>query len=270
MRKLFATATALTLGLALTTGIRADDKGNDDKGKTDQSNSSQSQTIHGIVAGVTVEGETAVDYQSNKAVMLEAAYLTIVGMPGPGHHGNQANAHQDQNSARADNNTQAQANRDNADRENANRGNANRDEINRETVLRENRANSGRHNVYLVWLSPKTKVCEANNASDKGGEKKECSLDKLEVGDRVEIQMTRRSESSSNSQGTPTEAMRRKHGRNRIYVCDASEITILSAPGHNQDNAHPEAGANASQDNDDKAKKDNDDKDDDNKDKDDK
>lgn len=242
MRKLLATATALTLGLALTTGLRADDKGNDDKGKTDQANSTQTQTIHGIVAGVTVEGETAVDYQANKAVMLEAAYLTIVGMPGPGHHGDQANAHRDQNSAKADDNNQAQANRD---------------EINRETVRRENRANSGRHNVYLVWLSPKTKVCEANNASDKGGEKKECSLDKLEVGDRVEVQMTRRSETDSNSQGTPTEAMRRKHGRNRIYVCDASEITILSAPSRNQDNA-----AKDDQDKDEKDDKDNNDKDD--------
>jgi len=102
-------------------------------------------------------------------------------------------------------------------------------------------------------------VCEAAGAGDKGGEKKECSLDKLEVGDRVEVQMVRRSATDSNSQGTPTEAMRRKHGRNRIYVCDASEITILSAPTRNQDNA------NASKDSGDKDNAAKEDKDDDDK-----
>jgi len=214
MRKLLATATALTVGLVLTSGLRADD--NEKGNKDSQSNNTQTQTIHGIVAGVTVEGETAVDYQSNKAVMLEAAYLTVVGTPGHGHQGGDAGrnrGNQDQQNA-ANNNSNGS-------------GNNNRDSANR----------GGRHNVYLVWLSPKTKVCEATNANNAGGNnnsgagnKKECSLDKLEVGDRVEIQMTSRSESSSNNQGTPTEEMRKKHGRNRIYVGDATEITILAAP----------------------------------------
>lgn len=213
MRTLLATATALTVGLVLTSGLRADDKDNDKTNKDSQSNKSQTQTIHGIVAGVTVEGETAIDYQSNKAVMLESAYLTVVGSPGHGHQGGDADHNRgnqgDQNAKNNSNNSN-------------HHGSAN---------------SGGRHNVYLVWLSPKTKVCEANNAGNSGGNanansgnKKECSLDKLEVGDRVEIKMTSRSESSTNNQGTPTEEMRKKHGRNRIYVGDATEITILAAP----------------------------------------
>lgn len=224
MRTLFATATALTIGLALTSGVRADDKDKNNDNKDTQTQGTHSQTIHGIVAGVTVEGETAVDYQTNKAVMLEAAYLTVVGMPGHGHHGN------------ADHKPNAAG----ADSQNADKAEASA------------RASSGgRHNVYLVWLSPRTKVCEAKNAD---GEKKECSLDKLEVGDRVEIQMTRRDESGNNQQGAPSEAMRKKHGRNRIYVGDATEITILAAPRGGQAGAQAEANANSSNDSDDKNK----------------
>ena len=209
MRKSLATAMALTLGLALTSGVRADDTTDKDKDQK-QSDSAHSQTIHGLVAGVTVEGETAVDYESNKAVMLEAAYLTVVGAPGHGRQGG------------VDRNRDRNANRDGAT--------AKSDDHNRDDA-----SGGGRRNVYLVWLSPKTKVCSSDGPN---GDKKECSLDKLEVGDRVEIQMSRRDESSNNRQGNPTESMRKKHGRHRIYVGDATEITILSSPRENRGNAN--------------------------------
>jgi hypothetical protein len=207
MRTLLTTATALTVGLVLTAGLRADDDEKNKQSDQPAAVASQPQTVRGTVAGVTVEGETAIDYQTNKAVVLEAAYLTVVGMPRRGQGG--------QNRGDA-NTTENAANRDDANRR---PGNANR---------------TGRQNVYLVWLSPKTKVCKAKAG---GGDKTECALDELEVGDRVEIQMSRRTESGSNNQGTPTESMRKKHGRNRIFVCDASEITILAAPRGNRDSA---------------------------------
>jgi len=45
-----------------------------------------------------------------------------------------------------------------------------------------------RHNVYMVWMTPKTKVCcENGEGSDRSqGNKSEVTLDKLEVGDHVE------------------------------------------------------------------------------------
>ena len=39
------------------------------------------ETIHGIVAGVTAEGEATYDYRSNRATMANAAFLTVVGSP---------------------------------------------------------------------------------------------------------------------------------------------------------------------------------------------
>ena len=77
---------------------------------------------------------------------------------------------------------------------------------------RERGREVGRHgppsaNVYTVWLSPKTKVCSCCDESGKACEKKECGLDKLEVGDRVEIKFARRDESANNAGANHSEAM---------------------------------------------------------------
>ena len=153
-------------------------------------------TIQGVVSGVTVEGETVVDYKAKKAVELEGVFLTVVGMPG--HH------------------------RD-ADHK------ANEDH--KEKAAGEKSAAAGHHraNVYTVWLTPKTKVCTCCDESGQACEKKECGLDKLEVGDRVEVKFARRDDSASNAGANHSEAMKAKHGRHRIYSVDAQEITILPA-----------------------------------------
>ena len=39
------------------------------------------ETIHGIVAGITAEGEIFFNHQTNTAVKAEAAFLTVVGSP---------------------------------------------------------------------------------------------------------------------------------------------------------------------------------------------
>jgi len=186
-----AAAATLALGLALCPIARADDK---DKGDSKDS-ASREMTIHGIVAGVTVEGETVVDYKARKAVEVEGAFLTVVGMPG--HHHDAAHS----------------------------------EKASGEKTSGEKSAGMGHHraNVYTVWLTPKTKLCSCCDESGKACEKKECGMEKLEVGDRVEIKFARRDESSSTAGANHTEAMRSKHGRNRIYSVDAQEITILPA-----------------------------------------
>ena len=73
------------------------------------------------------------DYRTNRAVAAEGTFLTVVGSP--------TKAHADANRATAT----ATATEE--------RGSSNR----------------SRHNVYIVWLTPKTKICEANAASDKSG-----------------------------------------------------------------------------------------------------
>jgi hypothetical protein len=196
-----AAATALALGLALAPAARADDKAASARDKSSE------MTIHGIVSGVTVEGETVVDYKAKKAVELEGAFLTVVGMPGP-HHDAAAGA--------------------------------------KDEKAGEKSAEHAHHraNVYHVWLTPKTKVCTCCDESGKACEKKECGLDKLEVGDRIEVTFARRDDSASNAGANLSEAMRAKHGRHRIYSVDAQEITILPAM-HNE---HASASAEKSKD----------------------
>jgi hypothetical protein len=179
----FAAATALALGLALGPVARADDK---------PGSKSSEMTIHGIVSGVTVEGETVVDYKARRAVEAEGAFLTVVGMPGH-HH----DAFKDKE----------------------------------EKAGGEKSAERGHHraNVYHVWLTPRTHVCTCCDESGKAIEKKECSLGKLEVGDPVEVTFARRDDSASNAGANLSEQMKSKHGRHRIYSIDAQEVTILPA-----------------------------------------
>jgi hypothetical protein len=185
MNTRFAAAAALALGLALGPIVRADDKGGSDS-------KDKEMTIHGIVSGVTVEGETVVDYKAKKAVEVEGAFLTVVGMPGRHHDASTGEG---------------------------------------EKAGGEKSAGPGHHraNIYHVWLTPRTKVCTCSDESGKAAEKKECGLDKLQVGDRVEVKFARRDDSASNAGANLSESMKAKHGRHRIYSVDAQEITILPA-----------------------------------------
>jgi hypothetical protein len=164
-----------------------------------QSASTEGETIRGVVAAITAEGEATLDFRTNRSVMAEAAFLTVVGSPVKSEAG-----------------------------ESGRRANANDNE-------KPGSAGRRRHNVYFVWLSPRTKICEtsvergnANQTQSQQGEKKECALDQLEVGDRVEIQFSRRQESGANTVAHQTEQMRQKHGRHRTFVGNASSITILA------------------------------------------
>jgi hypothetical protein len=162
--------------------------------------SSATQTIRGVIAGITAEGEVMFDYRNNKAIEAEATFLTVVGSP-----------------AKTEGSDATRSATSNEERGAGNRR---------------------RHNVYYVWLTPRTKICEntAQNekAPDRGEtqrseQKRELALDKLEVGDHVEIQFTRNDDSSSTGSAHQTEQMRKKHGRHRTHVGFATEVTVLPA-----------------------------------------
>jgi hypothetical protein len=183
-------------------------------GQDRNQSASETETIRGIVAGITAEGEVAFDYRSNRAVMAEAAFLTVVGSPLKSEAGDSVR-----------------------------RANANDNE-------RSGSSGKKRHNVYMVWLSPRTKICESSaeygksNQAQSQGEKKEVTLDQLEVGDHVEIQFNRREESGANSVAHQTEQMRRKHGRHRTFVGNASSITILSYKDEDRSGSKTEGKSN--------------------------
>jgi hypothetical protein len=175
--------------------------------------SSATETIRGVIAGITAEGEVMFDYRTNKAVAAEASFLTVVGSP-------------------------VKMEGDEATR-NAADSNERRDASNRR-----------RHNVYHVWLTPRTKICEGTAQGEKpagGGEtqrsqqKREVMLDNLEVGDHIEIQFTKNDDSGSTGSAHQTEQMRKKHGRHRTHVGFASEVTILPAKDAGSHGAQGEA-----------------------------
>jgi hypothetical protein len=174
-----------------------------------QSAAHTNETIHGIVAGITAEGEVFFNHQTSTAVKAEGAFLTVVGSP---IHSEAAGA--ERRSATADN---------------------------------ERRAGAGghRHNVYVVWLTPKTKVCqETRETGSTEHAKKECALDELEVGDRVEVQFTREEDSAPHQNVHQSQQMRQKHGRHRTHVGYATAITIMPPREHAQSSSATGARSN--------------------------
>jgi hypothetical protein len=139
------------------------------------------QTIRGMVAGITTEGELAIDYRTKQAVLAQAAFLTIVGSPTPGSRPRNAAQEQDE---------------------------------------------AGRDNVYIAWLSPRTKVCKVSGDANKSAQKKEVMPDELEVGDYVEVKLNLR-DATDVRPVHQTAQMSKAHGRDRIYVGDAVEVNIL-------------------------------------------
>lgn len=211
------TPAALALALLALTGpgaLAQQDKGNDtDKGRDA---SAGRETVRGVIAGVTVEGETAIDYATQRAATVEMSYLTVVGSPVHGA------------GRRAD----AGARDSDRDRE---KGRA--------------RARDGgerrRHNVYVLWLTPKTQVRDATGsgetgAGQQGDQNKDANqaqagaFDKIEVGDRVEVTFTRR-EFPGAGGNTRDDARARRHGRHRTYFGDAVTIRILAMPDRDGD-----------------------------------
>ena len=216
MRKLpalLATVATMALALAMSPSPWAQE-GQRSSGRDDPKHrSAHSETIHGIVAGVTTEGEMVFDYRHNRAIEAEAAFLTVVGSP---------------------------VKSDKAETEH--RDKARSDE-------QHGRSGRRRHDIYIVWLTPKTKICECteesgqpkrnqNQASQKG-DKKECGLDQLEVGDHVEIQFNRRDESGESRIAHQNERMRGKHGRHRTHIGYATEVTIMEP----KDGEHARSGS---------------------------
>jgi hypothetical protein len=159
------------------------------------------QTIHGVVAGITAEGEVFFNHQTSTSTKAEAAFMTVVGSPT---HGEAA---------------------------------AEREHRAATTEKERSHAQVGerRHNVYILWLAPNTRICEmTREASGTEHAKKNVALDELEVGDRVEVAFVPEEQSASRANVHQTEHMRGKHGRHRTHVGIASAITIMRPSEHGQ------------------------------------
>jgi len=206
----------MTLGLILAPVSLAgdDEKSSDPKG--------QEQTIRGVISGVTVLGEADIDYATRKAITAEATYLTVIGHPwspedkSKGHE--RASADKDRDVKRTA----------------ANSG--------------DEKAKSGdrprhRMNVYVLAISPKTKVCECKETGKEGAvstKEEACDLDKVEIGDRVEVCYNPKTASRSSDDKGDSKASTQKHGRHRTYFGVATAVKIMAEPMDNEHSASQE------------------------------
>jgi hypothetical protein len=168
--------------------------------QTRTSGSARNETIRGVIAGITAEGEVILDYRTNAAARTEGAFLTIVGSP--------------VKSEAAEGSRPA-------------------------TASVSPRSSKGRHNVYVAWLSPRTTISEEpmesggfgqNRRREEGRtesrENKPMTFDQLELGDHVEIQFSPQEESGATNNVHQNQRMRQKHGRDRTFVGYATAITV--------------------------------------------
>ncbi len=193
-------------------------------GQNQNQSAPQSETIRGVIAGITTEGEVMLDYRTNAAARAEGAFLTVVGSP-----------------------------------ENAEAGNR---EHHASASSDERHASSGktRHNIYIAWLTPRTKICECTDESAKSGQgdrqnssqgqaqsqsdRKEIAFDQLEIGDHVELQFSPGKDSGSNRGVHQSPQMRQKHGHHRTFVGFATAITVMPRKDHDKANATTDARSN--------------------------
>jgi len=232
-------ALALAAGLGTLSPARADDKDNN-------RDASKLETIRGVIAGVTVAGETAIDYSTRRAQAVEMSYLTVVGSPvRDGKSGG--------SDAGGSNNANANSNDQDKNKANSNDQDKNKTNANSGSNANAN-ASSGsgrrRHNLYIVWLTPMTEVRDATsstsstsssstNKSGSGNDANRNAWGAIEVGDRVEVTFERREidRSGGNAQGAQGGQDDRRHGRHRTFFGNARSIKILAMPAADQGSA---------------------------------
>jgi hypothetical protein len=262
MRIACTAVATVVLGLATAAAAHAQnesrnqDRNNNERRQEQGQGQGEVKTIRGVIANVTVEGETAIDFRSNRAATVEMSYLTVIGSESQGRMRGR-----DQSERRGDSNDRAGGSRserrgDQNDRAGDNqaerRGDQN-DRSNRDGRDQQASGERQRHNIYIVWLTPRTEIRDAasnnqRNQDERGNANADANanvnanrnatrgdnaglarFENLEVGDRVEVRFLQKSSGEDNAN-----AVSRRHGRHRIYFGDARSITIVSEPG--QDN----------------------------------
>ena len=191
--------------------------GDDDKKASDKKG--DEQTIRGVVAEVTILGETDIDYATRKAVTAEATYLTIIGHPA-----NHEAMHKDGDKAHAT----ASADKDkDKDKDKEVKRTANTSEKDQSSADRPRH----RMNVYVVAVSPRTEVCECKETGKSGSEsvkEEKCDLSKLEIGDRVEVSFSSKEMAGKSGEKAQAHPANQKHGRHRTYFGTANSIKIMA------------------------------------------
>jgi len=214
MRLLRESILPLALGLIVAPVAWA---GDDDKKSSDKKG--DEQTIRGVVSEVTVVGETDIDFKTRKAITAEETFVTIIGHPW------NKDMHKEGGVASADKNKDKDVKRTSTD------------------ASKASERPRHRMNVYVVAISPKTKVCECKETGkgDSASTKEEaCEIDKLEIGDHVEVCFNPKTASDSSNKDNAAKASTQKHGRHRTYFGTATAVKIMTEPTEGQHSASNE------------------------------
>jgi len=215
-----------------------------DKSQSKDSNQSQgqSQTIHGELAGVSVVGETMVDYSSGRGVVAELTYLTILGSSSDAHSGSGGQANSSGGSGQGSKDQASSGSQNEGDR-------SNKDQADKGHGSNDQSGGSSAHHrrtVYQIAVGPETRVSDrtAKDSGDQKGsarERSQAAMDRLQLGDRVEVEFARMTGSDQQNSGANNNnnnggsSNQTRHGRHRIVRGVATSVTILSAPDQGGD-----------------------------------
>ncbi len=200
MRTLSAWALMVFLGLSAPVGAQVQ-KQNAGANPNQIPNAANMQTIHGVVTGVTIAGETIINYETDQAMVARTTYLTVLGAPGKGHE----------------------------------KGDAQRNE-NAKDDDKDSQHKKHWNHVYYLAITPQTKVCMEGEDSKKNGstpadqQKRNEAFQKIELGEHVRVEFT-----PFGPPGNRPADM--KHGRERTLRGQASSIEICKEDTRSDQNS---------------------------------
>ncbi len=187
------------LGLALAPAALAEDT----KSTADKKDETPI-VVRGVISDFTVLGEADVDETTGKVMTAEATLVTVIGHP---HHDHSLTAALDKAKKEG---AEAKAGK----------------EVGIEGKEKKEMGSEGgrrRMNLYMVAITPTTKVCDVSPS----GKETECKLEELEIGDVVELTFEPKMMAKSSSDKEETKPGTLKHGRHRTYLGAAIGIKLM-------------------------------------------
>ena len=158
-----------------------------------------------MISDFTLVGETDVDEATGKATTAEAMIVTVIGHP--------------------------------------TMGGAEHKEHAAEAAKGEGKEHAQHHhhrmNLYVVAMTPKTKVCEVMaSGKEVAVDDKDADFDDLEIGDRVELtfspKMMEKQDSGKQAAGDSKSGDKKsamaRHGRHRTFFGAATEVKLMAEP----------------------------------------
>ena len=166
----------------------------------------ETETIRGVIAGITAEGEAVFDYRTNRAVAAEATFLTVVGITG------KVGCAATRRTQRRGEPSERRASSIDTERR-------------AQCVLRL--ADAEDQDLRSSEESEKPGETQAQNEARHRRKRSLSTTSRSAIMSRSSLSADE--DSGSSQPAHQTEQMRRKHGRHRTHFGHATSVTILAA-----------------------------------------